>query len=209
MQNENTLAARTVLLRYMEYCSEERWSTGWLGDLEYALARQGDELDSGAFRWFVEEAGGWWTWRPGDVMREFIEGSYAELEQHALAGGTPAPHLGRPAQTGAGADPRSADVRGAAAPPLDPSWEAVGWRLWRGRYKLAQFLAIVVGLDALSIWLKWSENTAMLVGAPVAVLVLVPDPPLWRMPLRSSRHSPSEPPTPGEARREPNQLSPK
>jgi hypothetical protein len=198
MQNQNALAARTVLLSYMEFRSEERWAAGWREDLEYALASLDDQLEIDAFKWLVEQAGGWWTWRAGDVMREFIEGSYAELQEQALAAGWAPSHLARPGRSGALVDGSVTDARGDALPPDDPSWEAVARRLWGARYKFAQFLAIVIGLDALSIWLKWSENTTLLVGAPITVLILLPDPPLWRMPLRSPRHASHHEPGPGD-----------
>jgi hypothetical protein len=211
MQNQNTLAARTVLLRYMEFRSEERWATGWRGDLEYALASLDDQHEIGAFKWLVEQAGGWWTWRAGDVMREFIEGSYAELQEQALAAGWAPSNFAGSGRTGVLVDDPVTGARGDAPPPDDPSWEAVARRFWGARYKCAQFLAIVIGLDALSIWLKWSDNTTVLVGAPVTVLVLLPDPPLWRMPLRSARHLANhEQPGPGVVRSTPeDQLSPR
>jgi len=185
MEEENRLAVRIALRRFMEFHSEDRWCASWRVDLEYALVHVGPDFDSGAFRWLVEHAGGWWTWRDSQVRPQFVEGSYSDLERQASDAGWPptAPEL-----------PLARNIEQPAtdastpSPAVDPSWEAVARRLWRGRYKFAQFVTIVVGLDAVSIWLKWSENTAMLVGVPVAVLVLVPDPPLWRMPLRSPKH---------------------
>ena len=187
MQNPNTLATRNVLLRYMEFCSEERWAASWREDLEFALASIDEQSEIGAFRWLVEQAGGWWTWGSGDVMRGFIEGSYADLREQALAAGW-VPSARRSGRTRLLLDDLVTNEPGAGSTD-DPSWEAVARRLWRARYKLAQLLAIVIGLDALSIWLNSSENTALLVGAPITVLVLLPDPPLWRMPLRSRRHA--------------------
>ncbi len=192
MQNQNALAARTVLLRYMEFRSEERWAAGWREDLEHALAGLDDQLEIDAFKWLVEQAGGWWTWRAGDVMRDFIEGSYTELQGQALAAGWAPSHPARPGRSGALVDASVTDERGDAIRPDDPSWEAVARRLWGARYKVAHFLAIVIGLDALSIWLRWDENTTLRVGAPVAVLLLLPDPPLWRMPLRSRQPESTE-----------------
>ena len=194
MQSQNALAARTVLLRYMEFRSEERWAAGWRGDLEYALTSIDDRHETGAFRWLVEQAGGWWTWAPGDVMREFTEGSYTELQKRALAAGW-ASDSARPGQTGSVVDSPVTDALAETASPVDPSWEAVARRLWGVRYKAAQFLAIVIGLNVVSAWQRWDENTTLLIGVPVGVLILVPDPPLWRMPLRSPRRPPIEHPT--------------
>ena len=201
MQNQNSLAARAVLLRYMEFRSEERWAAGWRGDLEYALASLDNQLEIDAFRWLIEQAGGWWTWRAGDVMREFIDGSYAELQEQALAAGWAPSNPARSGRAGARVNHSVTHAPGNVPSPDDPSWEAVARRLWGARYKLAQFLAIVIGLDALSIWLKWSDNTTVLVGAPITVLVLLPDPPLWRMPLRSPRHASHHEPGPGDSPR--------
>lgn len=67
----------------------------------------------------------------------------------------------------------------------EPSWEGIARRVWGARRKIAGFVAIVVATDVAGIWLGTDENATVMVGAVVSVLLLAPDPPLWRMPLRS------------------------
>lgn len=60
---------KEVLLRYMEYESEEIWCAGWLTGLESALL--GDVI----YETLVREAGGFWVWDGNSPnCRKFIEG---------------------------------------------------------------------------------------------------------------------------------------
>lgn len=179
-------AARAVLLAYMRYQSDELWAAVWRVDLEYALAGWGDESDQGAFRWLVGEAGGWWSWGEDWAEPVFVEGSYAELQRRAVAGGWS--RAGRSEASGL-ARPVRRPARGAGPVEAveDVSWEAMGRRLWGIRYKAVVFAGIVVFADALRVLFGLSENDQLWVTAPLAVLLLIPNPPLWRIPLRSRK----------------------
>lgn len=65
--------ARTALLRYMEWTSEERWCAGWRHDLEHVLW---DEVVAGqddVLRELAAGAGGWWAWDDAaDQGRRFL-----------------------------------------------------------------------------------------------------------------------------------------
>jgi hypothetical protein len=70
--------AQQALLGYMEGQSEERWSAGWLFDLQTALL--GDE----GYEWLVEQAGGWFVWNESAVDRDKLG---AREVEHVFAGG--------------------------------------------------------------------------------------------------------------------------
>jgi hypothetical protein len=189
MQNESgsepmemARPVREALLSYMRHWSQERWAAGWLDDLEQALVSWDDETHAGTFEWLVERAGGWWTQELGAVNPRFVGGSYAELRQKAIASGwAVGPRRAQRASVSASSTPPH---QGRVATP-DQSWEEIARNAWGARYKTAGFLAILVGTNAVSVWLDIDETATVAIGTTLAVLLLIPDPPLWRTPLRS------------------------
>ena len=72
-----------ALLGYMKWfseerwcVSEERWCAGWLIGLHVEMAR----LDDPAYKWLVEQAGGWWRWPEGAHDVSFQAGSLVDLD---------------------------------------------------------------------------------------------------------------------------------
>ena len=84
MAESERAVARHALLRFMEWCSEEYWCAGWLIDLEHQLALHATGPDRDAFRWLVQQAGGWWT-SDGRAGNQFVAGTFAELTTGAAA----------------------------------------------------------------------------------------------------------------------------
>jgi len=175
-------AARAALLSYMRHWSQERWAAGWLEDLEQALVSWDDETQAGTFAWLVERAGGWWAQGPGESNPSFVSGSYAELRQKAMTSGWAVkPQCGR------------RDALSSSSTPLDQSrattaaqsWEDIARNAWGARYKAAGFLAILIATNAASMWLDLDETATVVTGTALAVFLLLPDPPLWRIPLRT------------------------
>lgn len=74
----DTPAAR-ALLGYMLWWSEENYCAGWLRGLEREM------LSDDAYRWLVEQAGGWWTFNEsresGDPPYLFVSGAVADLRR--------------------------------------------------------------------------------------------------------------------------------
>lgn len=174
--------ARAALLSYMRHWSQERWAAGWLEDLEQALVSWDDETHAGTFAWLVERAGGWWAQEPGESNPSFVSGSYAELRQKAITSGWAVDRpCARRNPVASSSTPR--DQNHVATPAQ--SWEDIARNAWGVRYKAAGFLAILIATNAASIWLDIDETATVLIGTSLAVFLLVPDPPLWRIPLRS------------------------
>ncbi len=179
---ETAPAARAALLSYMRHWSQERWAAGWLDDLEQALVSWDDETQTGTFAWLVERAGGWWTQDVGDVTTRFVSGSYADLRQNAITSGWAVdPHCGPRDPLSSSSTPLD---QGRATTPAQ-SWEDIARNAWGARYKAAGFLAILIATNAASAWLDIDETATVAIGTVLAVFLLVPDPPLWRRPLRS------------------------
>jgi hypothetical protein len=179
---ETAPPARAALLSYMRHWSQERWAAGWLDDLEQALVSWDEETHAGTFAWLVESAGGWWAQEPGESTTSFVSGSYAELRQKAITSGWA---VGRPCARKAPLSSSSTPLDQSRVATPAQSWEDIARNAWGARYKAAGFLAILVGTNAAGVWLDIDETATVLVGTGLAVFLLVPDPPLWRIPLRS------------------------